>query len=123
MLILKEEEISLTSIAEHLENAGIDTDSSKSDRLTLHSDQGLGFHLFMDDRKFIRLRTYLPIREGHLTAMDFSNELNQSVFFRFSIQPVTNGNRDSQNKRCRLAHRIGPVTLRAVCSMWWWLFQ
>ena len=34
------------------------------------------------------------------------------------IQPVANGTSDSQNNRCRLAHRIGPVTRLHACSMW-----
>ena len=39
------------------------------------------------------------------------------------IQPVTNGTSDSQNSRCRLAHRTPPLTWRAAWSRWWWLFQ
>jgi hypothetical protein len=39
------------------------------------------------------------------------------------IQPVANGTRDSQNKRCRFAQSIDPVTFRHACSIWWCLFQ
>jgi hypothetical protein len=34
------------------------------------------------------------------------------------IHAVTNGTSDSQNSRCRLAHRIAPVTRWVQYSMW-----
>ena len=35
------------------------------------------------------------------------------------IHAVVNGMRESQNNRCRFAHRIPPVTPPEACSMWW----
>ncbi len=39
------------------------------------------------------------------------------------IHAVVNGISESQNNRCRFAHRIPPVTRWVAWSMWWWLFQ
>ena len=39
------------------------------------------------------------------------------------IHAVPNGNSDSQNSRCRLAHRTRPLMRSVACSRWWWLFQ
>ena len=39
------------------------------------------------------------------------------------IQLVTNGVSESQNSRCRLAHRVAPLTCRTAWRRWWWLFQ
>lgn len=79
-LILNEDEVTLGSIANQIDDAGLDV-TIDEDTLILHTDSGLGFTLSLDtDRKFIVFRTVFPMRNDFLDGHDFCNDLNIHVF-------------------------------------------
>lgn len=79
-MVIDEKNISMESLAIHLENAGQIFDQRK-DEIVAHSSNGLGFHLYLDeDRKFIIIRKFYPINVSFDDGLAFSNELNDSVF-------------------------------------------
>jgi hypothetical protein len=78
--ILNEEEMTLSALAEHLEEAGWDSRLVDS-HLSLNTPCGLCFTLRLDDdRKFILFNTYFPLRKTFADGSDLVNTLNIDVF-------------------------------------------
>jgi hypothetical protein len=79
--ILEECEVSLQTLATLLDDAGICVDPSIPASLVLESPAGLKFRIFQDEtRKFLTLRTYLPIRKDLDDRLDLANRMNSDVF-------------------------------------------
>lgn len=78
--ILQENEVTLQTLANCIEDAGIDVELVVGQRLIVHTPKGLGFSISIDDRKFINLSTNLPIRKGYEYSLDLANRLNWEVF-------------------------------------------
>ena len=78
--IFAEQDLSLSVLGDHLEDAGWDVQLEK-ERLLLHSERGLGFSLWLDiERQFVMLSTYLPIREDFSDRLALANRCNHEVF-------------------------------------------
>ncbi len=78
--ILQETEVSLQTLAEHIEDAGWDVALEKN-RLVLHTLRGIGFVIRQDeDRQFINFFTHLPLRKNYSEGWDLVNTLNSDVF-------------------------------------------
>jgi len=60
------------------------------------------------------------IRNKGVTSVQKLGTGSYQVIFN---QAVTNGNRESQNRKNRFAHMTLPLTVSARWSKWWWLFQ
>lgn len=84
--IFQEQEVSLSSLAEHLEDAGWDVNLDKN-RLLLQTNRGLGFSIRLDpERQFLLLGTWLPLSADFSDSMALANRCNSEVFMgKFSI--------------------------------------
>lgn len=84
--LLKEHEVTLSTLAEHLENSGWDVEL-RVDDLVLHTTQGLGFAVGVDgDRKFIGFFSNIRVSREFEDGYDLVNALNSEVFLpSFSI--------------------------------------
>lgn len=78
--VLKETEATLGTLAEFLDDAGLDV-TPASQRLVFHTEAGIGFSLRLEsDRHFVHLSTNLPIRKDFADHLDLVNTLNNDVF-------------------------------------------
>lgn len=78
--ILPEAEVSLSSLASHLEQAGWDPDLEER-RIVLHSDGGLSFVIWLDEeRKYINFARFQPIPENTQKDYQLVNHLNFEIF-------------------------------------------
>ena len=78
--MIPENEVNLSTLATHLENSGWDV-SLKDNFLFLRSEQGLAFSVSLeDDRKFVGLCTYLPLRRSFEDRLELVNTLNAKIF-------------------------------------------
>ena len=84
--IFQEQEVSLSSLAEHLEDAGWDVNLDKN-RILLHNNRGIGFSIRLDtDRQFLLIGTWLPFSADFSDSTALANRCNNEVFMgRFSI--------------------------------------
>lgn len=78
--ILQETEVSLSSLAEHSEDAGWDVELQKN-RLLLRTRRGIGFFISIDnDRKFISFHSLFRVKKEFINGLDLVNRLNSNVF-------------------------------------------
>ena len=78
--ILPEKEVTLSSLAEHLENAGWNVDL-REEQLSLKSENGLFFGLYLaSDHNFVGLSCYLPLRKNFKKRLELINRLNYELF-------------------------------------------
>lgn len=78
--ILKEADVVLQGLAEHLEESGWDVDLQPN-RLVLHTQRGVGLAVSIDsERQFISLFSHFPLHRGYDEWPELVNTLNSSVF-------------------------------------------
>ena len=78
--IFQENEVSLSLLAEHLENSGWNVELER-DGLKLVTTAGLCFYIGLDDeRKFLNLTSFFRIRKSFEDSYDLVNKLNSHVF-------------------------------------------
>lgn len=78
--LLKESEVSLSTLADVLDEAGWTVELEES-RCVMSTDRGIGFGIAMDtERKFLRLGTYLPLHENLQDRVELVTKLNDCVF-------------------------------------------
>lgn len=78
--MIPENELSLNTLATHLENSGWDVDL-REDCLILHTERGLAFSVTPDEtRKFIGFCTFLPVRSDFEERLEWVNRLNNEIF-------------------------------------------
>jgi len=79
--IINESDVTLDALATHLEASGWDVNLSDKGSLTLHTENGLAFIVRLDSkRKFVILRSSLPVRSDFTDSLDYCNHLNSNVF-------------------------------------------
>jgi hypothetical protein len=79
--ILEECEVSLQTLGTLLDDAGISADATDGKSLVLESPAGLKFRIHQDEvRKFLALRTYLPVRKDLDDRFELANRMNSEVF-------------------------------------------
>ena len=79
--IINETDVTVETLADHLEASGWSADLSEKGSLTLLTENGLAFKVRIDrKRKFVVLMTSLPIRCDFLDTLDYCNDLNLHVF-------------------------------------------
>jgi len=86
MGVINQSDMSLEVLATQLDNAGWNL-KSDTEMLTLHTENGIGFTIDLDEEKcFVLFRTCLPVRNDFLASIDYCNDLNFSKFMgKFAI--------------------------------------
>ena len=80
MNVIPENKVTLGTLAAHLENAGWDV-SLERNCVLAHSEGGLAFTTAIhEDRKFLGLCTYLPVRPDVENLYELVNTLNSEIF-------------------------------------------
>ena len=80
-VILQETDVSIESLADHLDESGLNTTIKKFDTILLNTRDGYVFSVSLDaERKFIRLNAYFPIKKDYGNTLELSNTLNLNVF-------------------------------------------
>lgn len=86
--IWPEENVTLSHLATHLRDSGLDVVEEDA-RIELHTEDGIGYLIRLDvDRKFVRFSTVLPLdrRQPPATRKAFALELNEDFFLpSFSV--------------------------------------
>lgn len=78
--ILQEAEVTLSTLADCIEDAGWDVEL-QARRLLLHTTRGLGFFISIEsDRKFISFHTFFRVKSEFTNGLDLVNSLNSDVF-------------------------------------------
>jgi hypothetical protein len=81
--IWTEEQVSLINIEGHLEDCGKPQVSRHEDRISLYTEKGLSVSIKIDDdRKFLRINSYLPIDKSRSRAdkLDLIQRYNSDMF-------------------------------------------
>ena len=80
-ITLQETDVSIESLANHLDESGLNTTIKKFDTILLNTRDGYVFSVSLDaERKFIRLNAYFPIKKDYGSTLELSNTLNLNVF-------------------------------------------
>jgi hypothetical protein len=83
MLVWTEDQITLDLLSDHLADSGVSIVSVDENRIDLKSESGIWYSVsIVDDPKFIRLWSFLPLRseESKASKVDLEHLLNGKIF-------------------------------------------
>jgi hypothetical protein len=83
MLVWTEDQITLDLLSDHLADSGVSIVSVDESRIDLKSESGIWYSVsIVDDPKFIRLWSFLPLRseESKASKVDLEHLLNGKIF-------------------------------------------
>lgn len=81
--IWTEDQVSLTELANHIEQSGLKVVKREDSEIVLITELGLNFRLSIDQkRKFLRLATYLPLdkERTYESKLDLVQQFNHELF-------------------------------------------
>ena len=77
------EEVTIESLAAHLKEAGLVAIATDEDKLWYRTENGIAYSVaVLDDKKFVRLSTYLPLRRDRpkQEKLTFAHHSNSNIF-------------------------------------------